>query len=74
LEEDSARKEAFEEELVDIRDELDRFALILPSIPKRMEDIEINMQVKAFGVLEAMLDLVGQQLAYLEKFGSSHIQ
>jgi hypothetical protein len=74
LEEDLKRKRNFEEELGDIGVELERFIELLPKIPKRDEDIAIqtSLQIKAFGVLEAMLDLIGQQLSYFQKSDTFH--
>lgn len=74
LEEDSSRKAAFEHELNYIQDELDRLKY-QSIIPESLSGVFISVQVNALGVLAAMLDLVGEQIAYLniflDKFGIS---
>ena len=72
MEEDSGRKEEFEKELTRIPNELERVQILHKLSPKMMEGAT---QIMAFGVLEAMLDLVAAQLKYLnialKLFGSS---
>lgn len=69
MEEDSQRKAAFEEELKDIQNNLERLKLY-EIIPEHFEDAKIIVQANALGVLAAILDLIGQQLAYLHTFGA----
>jgi hypothetical protein len=65
---------AFERELDYIQDELERLKY-QNIIPESLSGIFVTVQVNALGVLSAMLDLVGEQLTYLEtfaaKFGTS---
>jgi hypothetical protein len=74
LEEDSSWKAAFEHELNYIQEELDRLKY-QSIIPENLSGVFVSVQIHALGVLTAMLDLVGEQLAYLntflDKFGTS---
>jgi hypothetical protein len=58
LEEDSERKAAFEEELSVMQDDLNRLCQY-EIIPHRFPEIKVTVQVAAFGVLAAMLGLIG---------------
>jgi len=68
LENDSARKEAFEGELVDIQSDL----VILRqhiNVPERFQNVKEEVQIHGLGVLSAMLDLIGCQISYLNSTG-----
>jgi hypothetical protein len=54
--------------LNEILDELGRLKQF-SVIPKRIQGVGLNLQVKAFNILEALLDLTGEQLTYLKTFG-----
>ena len=69
LELDSARKAAFESELSGIQDEIERLKQYA-FIPEHLPDIRTTAQINALGVMEAMMDLVGQQLSYLSTFAA----
>jgi hypothetical protein len=67
FEQDSSRKREFPNELEEIRDALDRLEL-RKIIPDDFADTAV--QTKAVLVLEAFINLIGQQLTYLKTFGA----
>jgi hypothetical protein len=72
---DSERGIALTKELKSMQYEIARLKLI-KHIPDDFKEIKATMKTNAFGVLEAMLNLVGQQLVYfgtnLGKVGRSY--
>jgi hypothetical protein len=74
LEQDSARKAAFEEQLKYADHELERLKY-QHIVPERLAGAFASVQASALGVLAAILDLIGSQLTYLNcflrKFGTS---
>jgi hypothetical protein len=63
MENDSSRKAAFASELKDSEHELQRLAMV-KSIPDDVKYMKEIIEMNALGVLEAILNLVGQQLSY----------
>lgn len=55
--------------MTEIQDEIERLRHHT-FIPNHLPDIKTSAQVNALGVLEAMMDLVGQQLTYFDTFGA----
>jgi hypothetical protein len=68
METDSFRKTAFSTELKNCENEIRRLAMA-EQIPDAFEDIKPTIQDNAFGVLEAILNLVGEQLLYFTTVG-----
>ena len=68
LEEDSDRKEAFQQELEDVQVQITRLQLD-NIIPEHFEEVKVTTEANALGVLASMLDLVGEPLSYLTAFG-----
>ena len=65
METDSSRKTAFADEIKNSERELGHLAMA-QHIPDTFKEIKATVQDNAFGVLEAMLNLVGKQLYYLK--------
>jgi hypothetical protein len=68
MEKDSSRKTVFAAELKNCENEIERLGLA-KKIPAAFNDDKTTVQDNAFGVLTAILNLIGEQLLYFATVG-----